>query len=627
VGRPHKLLPTMTSLRAAHPGIKLVLGGPNLDETSNTLPVDEVVRAQSLAEVIDYVWKRSGDHILAVGDTVITPPGFLDRAILAIRDDMRVATVSFLSNNAGHLSFPTRNVASPRTIDGADEVAITRRLRGKAPDSAMAPIAFPGGAVVLVSSYALGVAGEMNALQTGSMDAMLEDFSLRLRRRGFVDLLDTGTYVTRPMDSGTAPEQMPSLERADRHALLTRHPYFADFLAHELTSTTSPMALAHTAARAKVTGVSVVIEAHSFDRLEVEAQRQTLALIKALAERDDVARVDVALTIPPPAHAQGVLRTRKVEARITRPDDFSSFRHVDVLHRPYQSEAVDTDAWRSVAARTLVTVQDLIAYQIGAPHHSRVDWLAYRDSVQAAVGAVDGVVVPSADTARQLTRNALPVESTRVFVVPCGTDHLTGVEAARVPAELVLRDASDIEFVLMLGSNYSHKNGDVGIQAWRRLRDRGWGHTLVVVGAHVGHGSSRLEQARSGGGSPAVLIVPDPLADERNWLLRHASVLLHPTSAEGFGLVPYEAAMFGTPTVLIPSDPLNEANPEAPASSTAWAAASVADAADALLRDPAVAREQVAATVAAGASHTWEYTASRLVEAYRTLLGQPARSV
>jgi glycosyltransferase involved in cell wall biosynthesis len=189
----------------------------------------------------------------------------------------------------------------------------------------------------------------------------------------------------------------------------------------------------------------------------------------------------------------------------------------------------------------------------------------------------------------------------------------------------VLRDASDSEFVLMLGANYSHKNRDLGIQAWKLLRDRGWGHTLVLVGAHVGHGSSRLEEARSGGGHPDVLIIPDVPSEERNWLLRHASVLLYPTSAEGFGLVPYEAAMFGTPTVAISFGPLSEANPAAPVWSTDWSASSVADAADALLRDPAVAREQVAATVAAGSSYTWEYTAGRLVEAYRTLLGWPAR--
>jgi glycosyltransferase involved in cell wall biosynthesis len=107
--------------------------------------------------------------------------------------------------------------------------------------------------------------------------------------------------------------------------------------------------------------------------------------------------------------------------------------------------------------------------------------------------------------------------------------------------------------------------------------------------------------------------------------LRHASLLLYPTSAEGFGLVPYEAARFGTPTVAIPFGPLREVNPDAPIWSDDWSASSLADAAEALLRDPGAARDQVETTITAGASFKWEYTADRLVEVYRTLLGWPAR--
>jgi glycosyltransferase involved in cell wall biosynthesis len=620
-----KFLPTINSLRAALPGVRLVLGGPTLNYASDALHVDEVVTVQSAAELVNRLWRRSGVHILVVGDTVVVPPAFLDRALPAVQDDTRVATVSFLSNSAAHLSFPTRNAPSLRGIDGTDEVVITRRLRGRAPNSALAPIPFPGGAVVLVSASALRVGGEMTSHPSGSMDAMLEDFSLRLRRRGFVDLLDSGTYVTRPPDLSNTPEQTASIEAAGRRALLKRHPYFEEFLVRELTSATSPMALAHTTARAKVTGVSVVIEAHCLGPLEMGTQVHTLALINALAARDDVARVGVALAIPPPAYAQRILRARKVEPRITAPDDFSSFGPVDIVHRPYQPDAVDVRAWRGVAARTLVTMQDLIAYHIGAYHRTGNDWLAYRDSVQTAARAVDGVVVFTTDTARQIVRESIPIDSSRVFVVPCGTDHLSGEESARVPAELLARGASDNEFVLILGANYAHKNRDVGIQAWRHLRDRGWRHTLVLVGAHVGHGSSRLEEAAAGGSYRDVVSLPDVPTAERNWLLQNASVLLYPTSAEGFGLVPYEAAMFGTPTVAIPFGPLCEVNPKAPVWSNDWAPASVADAAHALLRDPAVAREQVAATVAAGAAYTWEYAADRLVDAYRTLLDRPAR--
>jgi glycosyltransferase involved in cell wall biosynthesis len=557
---------------------------------------------------------------------VIAPDAFLDRALNAVQDDMRVGTVSFFSNSAGHLSFPERNVATVRGVDGADETMITRRLRENAPAPALAPIPFPGGAMVLVSGYALGAVGPMTAHPSGSMASMLLEFSLSARRRGFIDFLDAGTYVSRPPDLTTRSAPPPFVEDAELTGLVARHPYFAAFRDRELTSTSSPLALAHSAARAKVTGLSVVIEAQCLGPLEMGTQVQTLALIKALANRADVARVGVALAIPPPVYAQDVLRMPKVEARITAPDDFSSFGHVDIVHRSYQPGAVDVQSWRRVATRTLVTIQDLIAYQIGDYHQTGAEWLAYRDSQHTTARAVDGVVVVSEDTALQLSREALPVDSTRVFVVPNGTDHLTGGEAAQVPGSLATGGVSDSEFLLMLGTNYAHKNRDLGILAWNELRARGWRHSLVLAGAHVGYGSSRLDEVSAGGNHPDVLTLPDVSTNERNWLLRHASLLLYPTSAEGFGLVPYEAARFGTPTVAIPFGPLTEVNPDAPIWSADWGASSLADAAEALLLDPGVARDQVAATIAAGASFRWEYTASRLVEVYRTLLGWPARS-
>jgi glycosyltransferase involved in cell wall biosynthesis len=355
-------------------------------------------------------------------------------------------------------------------------------------------------------------------------------------------------------------------------------------------------------------------------------QVQTLALIRALAQSPDVTRIGVALATAPPAYAQDVLRMRKVEPRITPPDDFSSFGQVDIVHRTYQPDAVNIDAWRRVGARTLVTIQDLIAYQVGAYHQSGADWLAYRASMQRATRAADAVVVVSADTAAQLSREAFPIDRPRVFVVPNGTDHLTGSETARMPDVLAIRSAGDDEFVLMIGTDYAHKNRDLGIEAWKVLRERGWRHSLVLAGARVGHGSSRVEEAGAGVIDPDVLVLPDVPTDERNWLLRHAAVLLYPTSSEGFGLVPYEAASFGTPTVAIPFGPLREVNPELPIWSADWTASSLANAAESLLRDPGVAREQVAATIAAGTSYTWEYTAERLVDAYRTLLGWPTRS-
>jgi glycosyltransferase involved in cell wall biosynthesis len=220
----------------------------------------------------------------------------------------------------------------------------------------------------------------------------------------------------------------------------------------------------------------------------------------------------------------------------------------------------------------------------------------------------------------------LPVEPDRLFVAENGTDHLTGDEAGWMPAELQRRGFLAGEFAAVLGVNYSHKNRDLAVRAFTELRERGIAMSLVCVGALAPQGTSRVHEARAASRYDSdVFVIPDVSSEERNWLLRHASVVLYPTSAEGFGLVPYEAARFGTPTVLVPFGPLRETAGSLPVGAANWTPQALADAAEALVRDPALAQQQVSAALEAGTSYTWDRTAANLVRVYRSILARPSR--
>jgi glycosyltransferase involved in cell wall biosynthesis len=51
-------------------------------------------------------------------------------------------------------------------------------------------------------------------------------------------------------------------------------------------------------------------------------------------------------------------------------------------------------------------------------------------------------------------------------------------------------------------------------------------------------------------------------SEDRDWLLSNALVSLYPTSAEGFGLVPFESAASGIPVVATNFGPLSELLPD-----------------------------------------------------------------
>lgn len=616
-----RMLPSVASLRRAHPDVRVVLGAPDPRAVTAPLDVHERRHATGLAALVSEVFRETGGHVLVLRDVALVPPGFLDNALATVASDLRVATVSFLSNAAGLLSFPHRNHAAPRPVDGNDEVSVTRLLRQRSPEVMPAPIPVAAGAAVLISAWGLSALGGMAGLPA-DFDRALVEFCLDARGRGFVDLLDASTFVTRPWDLAADPSGAQGEEVT---AAPARHPWFAGFLAVQRSSEDSPLATALGVARAKVTGLDVLIEAGSVGPLEMGTQVQTLALVEALSRRDDVRRVGVAMANEVPGYARRVLSLPKVEPRLVPADDFSAFGHVDVVHRPYQPDRhIDVARWRRTAARTVVTLQDLIAYHVGAYHGTAQSWLAYRDGLAAAVRDVDGVVVISQDTRMHLERERLGVDPSRVAVVENGIDHLRGDEAARIPEELLARGFTAGEFLVVVGANYGHKNRDIAIRAWELLRGGGRDIALVLVGAFVPHGSSRLAEGVAAGNADGLFVIPDVSSEERNWLLRHAAAMIYPTSAEGFGLLPYEAARFGTPTVLVSFGPLREVAGDLPVTASSWSPEAIASATETLLRDPAVAERQIAQLRAVEERYSWDATAEKLVATYRELLARPA---
>ncbi|HEX2699913.1 MAG TPA: glycosyltransferase [Acidimicrobiales bacterium] len=616
--------PTLTSLRRSHPDLPIVVGAPRPEEAASLAVLDvEIREAGSASQLVTEVWADHRCHLLAVTDRGVFPTAVLDPARRILDADMRVATVSFLSNAAAFLSFPHRNTAVSHQVESFDEESITRILRTTRPHQEPAPIPFAAGPATLLSSFALSAIGALSDVGDLRFAVALADFSLRGRRKGFLDVVDPSTFVARPYDLGALDD--PWLDDDERRWLLGQHPYFASILDEQAGSDDSALATVHTASRAKVLGLRVLVDGSCLGPKEMGTQVQTTSLVGALTRRPDVERVCVSLATQIPPYAAGILSDPKVDARFVADGDVSDFGWVDVGHRPFQPVGTLHPSWFKVAARTAVTIQDLTSYHVGIYHASADDWMAHRDAMRQVTGEVDGVVVISHDVRQHLLLERLPIESERVAVVENGTDHLRGDESESVPRELLARGFLAGQFAVVLGTNYAHKNRDVAVEVVAELRRRGRALALVMAGAAVPYGSSRVQEAEQMAGEDEMFTLPDVTSEERNWLLHHAAVVLYPTSAEGFGLVPYEAARFGTPTVMVPFGPLGEVVGDLPVTAVDWSPESLADAAEEILSDPATARRQVAAALRSGADFTWDATAAKLVEVYRSLLAAPAR--
>jgi hypothetical protein len=113
---------------------------------------------------------------------------------------------------------------------------------------------------------------------------------------------------------------------------------------------------------------------------------------------------------------------------------------------------------------------------------------------------------------------------------------------------------------------------------------------------------------------------------EKVWLLERASLVLYPSVYEGFGIVPFEAAARGTPTltarfssvgeVLGPDVRYFESFNAAREAATAWS----------LLSGPDEAARQVDAINARASRFTWEHVAARVDAFYTQIAAKPSRS-
>ena len=110
---------------------------------------------------------------------------------------------------------------------------------------------------------------------------------------------------------------------------------------------------------------------------------------------------------------------------------------------------------------------------------------------------------------------------------------------------------------------------------------------------------------------------------EKRWLYRHAALVVYPSTVEGFGLVPFEAACHGVATLTSRQGSLDEVLPPGIPVLEGFDVVDGADRAWRLLHDVSAADELAAALRAHGRSFTWAATAERLVDLFEQALRHP----
>ena len=377
--------------------------------------------------------------------------------------------------------------------------------------------------------------------------------------------------------------------------------------------------------RRKPGRMSITVDVTWLGPFETGAQVLTTAAIAALAERDEITELRLVGLDELPAYASHLTEHPKVAIA---PGDGA--RRTDVVWYPNQIDGrSNIAAARHLGARVVTTYLDLIAYDIPRYHGSAEAWQSYRALQRRIALSVDGITTISADVAERLALEVPRLEPERVYPLPLGLDHVSRELAPEQPDDdlkEVVKALQGKRFVVILGNDFNHKNRDFAIKAWQAALQAGQPCELVLAGLHVKSSSSKEVEddliARHLDLRGKVHTVGHVTSNSRAWLLANAAVVLYPSSAEGFGFVPYEAAVMGTPSVFTDFGPLREIS-KATGLPGAWSVEQYADDLVAMLSDDARRAQRVGDLEHAIAQHTWAGFAEGLTGFFERIIAMP----
>jgi len=568
--------------------------------------------------------------VVVLNSDVIVPPGWLERLRAAAYFRTNIATATPLTNSGTIVSVPYRN--RPTTLgEGKINVEeIDARIRANS--LRLYPVIPTAvGHCVYFKRSVLDLVGCFDeAFSPGYGEEV--DFSQRAVLLGFSHVLadDLFVYHKGSKSFGARGEEARQRIRSDHERLIReRYPWYTEWTTQAANERESPLAYAIEQARDAILGYRIAIDATCVGGPITGTQLHTLGLIRALA-----------LSKQPDIHLSIIVHDHIAKSSLLGVDrlvdevvPLSSLKNLSeprfsLVHRPFQLHRLEELIFlRTIAHRIVVSVLDFIAFSSIGYALNYADWERYRALIQLACNVADGIAFLSHDASHDAVHKGILIEPERICVIPPGTDYqwaqisLTEIDDARKPSH---------PFILVLGTNFRHKNRLHVLKMMRVLIHKyGWKGRLVFAGPKVSWGGSEAEEEAFFQQNPAVRAqVCDlgPVTEaEKQWLLQHSSLVLYPSTYEGFGLVPFEAAAVGTPALTAKTTALAEVLGEEVIYLDSFDPEKGADLVWRFLTDPEISVRQVESIRAKAANFTWETTAENARKFYRKVLSLPPR--
>ena len=571
----------------------------------------------------------AGRDVVLLNSDVVVGPEWVERLTAAALSDDTIATATTLTNHGTIVSVPHRNRSVNMLPRGmSPDEAATRVAMGSHRSRPTIPTAV--GHCFYIRREALDLVGWFDERFSPGYGEEV-DFCQRAVAHGFRHVCadDVFTFHRGAGSFGTS-RSMLALRQEHDAIVRQRYRWYEPWVARAQHDPSSTLADALSAARRSVLGLTVGVDALCLGSDQMGTQRIVVGTIRELARRKEISRLVAFVPIRAASYVDDLrAELSTVEFVPVNPVLGAPDRVVDVLYRPYQvSQLAELDFLHRAGERFVVNQLDAIAFGNPAYFGTDQEWVTYRDLTRLTLELAHGVAFLSDRSRAAAAAERLLDEHTPWAVVSCGI-RLPDDDVDEVRPLTMGPD--DTRFLLCIGASYLHKNRPFALQVWAEMRRRGWAGRLVLAGPTPPHGNSLAAEAELLLGQPHLrphLVTLGSITEaEKRWLYRRAALVLYPSVVEGFGMVPYEAADHGVPTLAPRRSGLAETLPPGIPVLNGFDVRSAADQAWRLVTDQQASADLVGALQAHACYYEWKRTGDRLLELFKQALRQPRGGV
>jgi len=292
---------------------------------------------------------------------------------------------------------------------------------------------------------------------------------------------------------------------------------------------------------------------------------------------------------------------------------------VDIFHVPNYLSSPFTGKYKKI-----FTVQDLIPFLFSdALSKSRTLWRWFYKTTypaRAILRTADMIITTSENTKQDMIR-LLKIPSEHIRVVWIGIEDRFHPDYS-IPEIFFRKYHLSRRFLLYVGRQDPYKGLKYLVQAYALLPESLRNEYQVVIAGktdsrYIGEVYTLVEKYRLKESFLFLDYIPD---EDLPLLYSAATLLIHPSLYEGFGLTPLEAMACGTPVVYADTSSLTELIGKAGIAVTPASAEALADGIKKLLANTQLRQEVISSGIEYVKQYSWQKVAAEVLEIYERLI-------